>query len=605
MIGKFRLVAISMLLAMAAVALTISATAAGAGTDAVIDSGSIDQNEISLALVPGTVAGQPQVLLAAYNDGPLSGTTGLGVSYSTDGGANWTSQQLLPYPTHSLGYTMVEAWDPAAAADTLGNLYVVHISTDGNWGPGPASGLYVHKSTNGGVTWQTPVPVSEDGPALGSPDPNYRLNDRDQMTVDRFSSSPRTDNIYITWIKDRGWNMSQPYSDIYFAYSTNGAAGFNLATGVTQLNPDGTYTSFPGRINDIGHDMGNMPVPAVAPDGTVYVSWLDYSVWTGGTGTIYLDKSTDGGVTWGQDVTVRTIDLPPLNVNPLGDNTRAKGAPVLEVSPNNSSELYLVYAENPDVTTLPDGTIVDGPDDADIMFIKSTNGGATWSTPLRVNDDSTLNDQILPWIDVKPNGTIDLAWYDRRNSFSDSLWDVFVTKSVDGGTTFSTNQSINDTSFASPSIAGEGRLGEYPGLAADSSHMYVAWTTSVADTLGDIYFDKQSNAGICTSGKPPLSLGSPTAFWASMADYTAGTLSVTYTIQNNGVGSANNASVTSSTATNSVTCITGMPVSLGTITASGSKSFTLKYSVPTGVTRFIATVLAAADDECGNSYTYP
>jgi hypothetical protein len=594
-----------------AIVLSVSAIATVGGGDSAIDAGSQVQNEISLTLLPGTVPGQPQVLVAAYNDVPVPGGPGLGVAYSTNGGANWNPQNLS-YPTHSLGYTMVEAWDPATAADTQGNLYVAHISTDGNWSGGPATGLYVRKSADGGVNWQTPVAVSENGPPSGSPDPIYRLNDRDQMTADTFSGSPNADNIYISWIKDRGWNAG-PYGDIYFAYSTNGAASFNLATGLTQTWPDGTSTAFPGRINDaspVDHNMGNMPVPAAAPDGTVYVSWMDYNVFANGgpTGIIYLDKSTDGGATWGQDIFVTSVNIPPRNLP--NDNTRAKGAPVLGVSPTNPSELYLVYAENPDLTLLADGTYLDGPDNGDILFIKSTDGGNTWTSPLTVNDDfitglKGTNDQILPWMDVKPTGTIDIAWYDRRNDLANLKWDVYVTKSVDGGASFSTNQNINDANFASPVLGTEGWLGEYLGLAVDGNYMYIAWTTSVNDSAGDVYFDKSDNSALCNSGKPSLSLSSATPFWGSYNDYLASLLSVNYTIQNNGASTANNVAISNSTATNGVVCSTNMPVSIGTIAASGSATTTLKYSIPPGVSRFRATVNAAADDACGNSYTYP
>ncbi len=596
---KLRLSFFIAIMLVNAIALVMTGVATGSGTDAQVDVdplGTLNQNEISLTLIPGNTPGQPQLLLAAYNDQPFAGGPGIGVSYSTDGGANWVNGQL-PYPAHSSGALLVEAFDPTATVDTQGNVFVAHIATDANWASGPSSGLYVHKSVNGGASWQTPVAVAENGTAAAPQDPNYRLNDRCQMTADRFIGSSYTDNIYVAWVEDRGWNMFQPYSDVYFAYSNDGGATFNIAAG--------TSSAFPGRINDenASRDMGNMPVPAVAPDGTVYVSWMDYNVQTGGAGTIYLDSSADGGASWGTDKTVATIDLPSLNLNPLTDNTRAKGAPVLKVSPGNSSELYMVYAEDPDRTLL-----LDGPDDADIRFIKSTDGGATWSTPITLNDDGTANDQILPWMDVKPDGTIDVGWYDRRGDANDSKWDVYMAKSADGGLSFSSNTSINDQSFASPVRYGstEGWLGEYMGLAVDSSHVYVAWTSSVSDSLGDIYFDKLDNNGFpCTTGKPSLSIASFTPYWQSYANYTAGLLNVSYSIQNSGGASAYNVAITGSTATSSVVCATGMPVSIGVIAAGATATADLQYNVPTGVVVFVATVNAGTDDECGNSYTYP
>lgn len=311
------------------------------------------------------------------------------------------------------------------------------------------------------------------------------------MVADTFAGSPYTDNVYVAWIKDRGNDPAAfPFSDIY----------------VSNSNDLGTTFTPAQRINDVGvgRDLGNMPVPAVAADGTVYVSWLDYNVRTGGQGTIYIDKSTDGGATWGTDKFVATIDLPPLNVtgNDGNQDARAKGAPVLATSPTDANKLYIVYASDPDRTPGPDG-----PDEADIFLIKSADGGTTWTAPVRVNDDVTTNDQILPWVEVKPDGTIDIVWYDRRNDIADApngdlLWDIFITRSVDDGSTFATNVSINDTSFLTP-FRGitEPWMGEYLGLAVDGNNAYVIWTTTASgDINGDVYFDKIANSEIPEPG---------------------------------------------------------------------------------------------------------
>jgi|GEM_PF-1518873 len=425
------------------------------------------QNEISVALVPGTTAGIPSVLLAAYNDQPFPGGPGLGVSTSYDGGATWNPQQL-PYPVDPAGITFLDAFDPTATSDKQGNLYVGHISTDYNWTVGPASGLYVHKSTDGGITWQPPVTVSYDPNAVSNPDPNYRFNDRCQITADTFSlTSPYFNNIYITWIKDRGWNMPTPMGDIYFSASTDGGQTWSPAV----------------IINSPLNNMGNMPVPAVAFDGTVYVCWVDYDVINGGLGNIFLDVSTNGGLSWGPDNLIETVLLPPINLN-NGTDARAKGAAVIDVSPTNTQEIYLSYAADPDGL---------GPDEADVYFRKSTNGGQTWTPRIRLHNDATVCDQVMPWMDVKPNGIIDIAFYDRQNDPNDLLWDVTLVTSTDNGNSFSPEQFLNASNFPTPGTSVGPWFGEYLGLKADETQVYVCWTSSILDIQGDIFFNKALN----------------------------------------------------------------------------------------------------------------
>ncbi len=448
-----------------------------AGTDVPVDpdpNHAIVQNEISLTLVPNKQPNKRDILLAAYND--FAPNVGLGYSYSPDGGTSWSPGQLQ-FPTNpNTGVWMMNVFDPTATADTQGNAYIGHIAWDAfGW-----SGMFVHTSADGGVTWSPPVALAVDPPAVGAPDPNFRLNDRCQITTDTYGGSPYLDNVYVAWIKDRGNDPNFPYSDLYVSCSNSLGAAFTPAQ----------------RINDANLNLGNMPVPAVAQDGAVYVSWLDYDVTTGGKGNIYLDKSTDGGITWGTDTFVKQIDLPPLNVTGNDGNmdARAKGAPVLATSPTDANILYIVYAADPDITD-----VGNGPDEADIFFIKSTDGGNTWGQAERVNDDLTQNDQILPWVDVKLDGTVDIAWYDRRNDVADApagdlYWDVYLAKTTDDGNTFSTNVQINDQSFLTPLRGmGEPWMGEYLGLSVDANTAYVVFTSSVSDVRGDLYFDFMDN----------------------------------------------------------------------------------------------------------------
>jgi len=426
----------------------------------------LTQNEISVAIMPGQQFGPPSLIVAAYNDEPFPGGPGIGVSYSTDVGGTWGNTHL-PYPVSGItGVALVDAFDPSVAIDGQGNVYVARIASDANWWNGPVTGLYVHKSTDGGQTWPTYIPVDEQPAPAGGTDTAYRLNDRDQMICDLYPGSPYYNNLYIAWIQDRGWNAPSPWGDIYFSYSNDAGATFSAAH----------------RINSWSNDMGNMPTLDVGKDGTIYVAWMDYNVQSGGTGIIFLDKSTDGGLTWGPDIPVDTIALPPLHLNGNTD-VRAKGAPVIRVLPSDPNHLCLVFAEDPDGA---------GIDEADIFMRTSFDGGNTWpmANKIRVNDDMTPNDQILPWMSIKQNNIIDIVWYDRRNDLQDAIFDVFYTYSTDGGMSFAPNTRVNQNPFYAPFIVKTGDVwfGEYLGLATDYNDAFIVHITSNYDALGDLIF---------------------------------------------------------------------------------------------------------------------
>ena len=59
-----------------------------------------------------------------------------------------------------------------------------------------------------------------------------------------------------------------------------------------------------------------------------------------------------------------------------------------------------------------------GSDPLDVYFARSTDGGNTWSPPVRVNDDARSEDgwQWFGTMSVAPNGRIDVIWNDTRNS---------------------------------------------------------------------------------------------------------------------------------------------------------------------------------------------
>jgi len=155
----------------------------------------------------------------------------------------------------------------------------------------------------------------------------------------------------------------------------------------------------------------------------------------------------------------------------------------------------------------------------DIFVLRSTDGGTNWTNPERVNTDSGTNDQWMPVLAVRPDGTkLLVAWYDRRNDTNNSSIDVYgrwATIATDGTVTFGTEFKVTTTNFP-PVFAGtltnnlavgqyepvyppggvdlswhydsawpqgertedawKDHVGEYDGAWAESQYVYVTWT---------------------------------------------------------------------------------------------------------------------------------
>lgn len=470
------------------VALALLGTDVGhAGTDVKVNAdlpGTV-QNEIRMT----RNATDANNLVLAYNDSAGAAASPLGVSFSLDGGLTWTDRQLS-VPTHPIlgtpddGIALSWIFDPYVDSDSQGNVYAGYIASVVG-PPGPPGGLYIERSVDKGATWSGPTAISFDTRATGPTDPKYRFNDRPDMWVDQ------NDNVLVTWIKDVG--QSAPTGDIYFAMSP--PPGTPTAGNPTGLDFTGSSAGSiaPKTINDNpnGVDWANVPDVVVASDGTIYVSWINVNVLnpTMSPASLMLDRSFDGGGTFGNDIVVLPIAALPRNLTTASGATDAFAGSyaVIGTDPTNPQTVYVAYAASGG-----------GMDEADIFFIRSTDGGTSWSAPLLVNDDGTQTDQFHPVMAVKPDGTIDLAWYDKRSRNADDRWDVYLATSRDGGRSFSPNVRISDTSYATPTgSAGQPWMGEYFALLADATNAYVAFTSSIADVFGDVFFDWIPNPVFC------------------------------------------------------------------------------------------------------------
>ena len=136
-----------------------------------------------------------------------------------------------------------------------------------------------------------------------------------------------------------------------------------------------------------------------------------------------------------------------------------------------------------DVYFLGSITFYDPPSDdpLDVIFARSTDGGYSWSQPVRVNDDPADN---LAWqwfgtMSVAPNGRIDATWLDTRNDPTVTWSELYYSYSLDGGVTWSPNVPLSppfNHFLGYP--GGNNKLGDYFQTVSDNTGVNIAYAAT-------------------------------------------------------------------------------------------------------------------------------
>ncbi|MBI5020150.1 MAG: exo-alpha-sialidase [Ignavibacteriales bacterium] len=371
-----------------------------------------------------------EVTIAINPTNPLNLAAGANIRYyyySMDGGYTWTEGQL----NSPLG-----VWgDPCVTYDADGNLFFGHLSnppTPGYW----IDRIVLQKSTNGGQSWNS-------GTGIWFVPPKNQ--DKEWLVVD-MTQSPYRNRLYAAWTEFDTYGTSAPTDStrILFSFSTDAGSTWFPAV---RISDDG------GNCIDSDSTVEGA-VPAVGPNGEVYLSWS-------GPKGIMFDKSTNGGVSWGNDIFVTTQPGGwDFNVEGI---YRCNGMPVTTCDISNSPHRGTIYIQWSDQRN--------GIGNTDIFIIKSTDQGATWSAVKRVNDDSTIREQFFSWMTIdQTTGYLYVVFYDRRARIG-NYTDVYVAKSTDGGETF-TNFKVSEISFNPTSNI---FFGDYINIAASNGKIYPIW----------------------------------------------------------------------------------------------------------------------------------
>jgi elongation factor P hydroxylase len=126
---------------------------------------------------------------------------------------------------------------------------------------------------------------------------------------------------------------------------------------------------------------------------------------------------------------------------------------------------------------------------SDVMFVRSTNGGITFSAPRRINDDP-VNHAKWHWfgtLSVAPGGRIDVVWYDTRNSPNNFTSQLFYSFSIDGGNTWSPNVAVSNPFNPLVGYPNQSKIGDYITVVSDDDGANVAYAATF-NGEEDIYY---------------------------------------------------------------------------------------------------------------------
>lgn len=395
----------------------------------------------------------------------------IGTFVSFDGGQTWTDNGHLPgYPaqTGNEGEDYYVTSDIWMAFDDEGNAYAMVLDHPPGSLTGSGWGMTAHKSTDGGRTWSDRIPIHENQDPVSN---TLFLDDKNTLIVDNTGpdADGQTGNIYACWSFD--------------------AAVANLAVFVSRSTDAGEAWSDPVNVSGADRAVLGCHVVVGPPEtpgdpGVLYVFWRDFSAERN-----RMAKSTDGGETFSSPTTVNDYGEAP---SPFpGSAFRNGNIPAGGVDPTTGTVYlsYMDYHATMEDEDCPPGDVPEGQVcDADIMLVKSDDGGDTWSEPIRVNQDEIGNgkDQFQQALAVTDTGQLNMMWFDRRNDPQNFYIDTFFGRSNDGGETWTetrVTKSMWDPSI-NPPISPSGHfIGDYQGLVATDDIAIPFWQDTTLANL--------------------------------------------------------------------------------------------------------------------------
>jgi hypothetical protein len=376
----------------------------------------------------------PSRVIAAANN--IGGSGRQAQFWSTNGGSTW-GQTTLPLASGDAFHS-----DPTVDWTSEGTAWSTTIGINSS---GTQLRMRSYKSTNGGATWTLDATFSGSQTAA----------DKQMMWVDHSDTSPFKDNVYAIW--DNGLPA-------YMNRRTGPAGSWGSPIQVSGAESTGTAIGADVKTNAFGDVFGFWP--------------------TTGNRRIVMVKSTNGGVSYGTPLVVATT-YDGYDIGVPAFNTR-RALIYVSAGAYRTATKNMVYATWTDLSgesgctsaaNEPGGN-VGSTCKMRVWFARSTNGGTSWSAPVKINSPSSLNDQFNQWLAVdETTGRLAVIYYDTVGDPGRKKADIWYQTSNDDGATWSAPFKVT-TAQTDETVSGSNsfQYGDYNALSGWAGTFLPSWT---------------------------------------------------------------------------------------------------------------------------------
>jgi hypothetical protein len=331
--------------------------------------------------------------------------------------AQWQPDVRLTNEPHGSYTSYNNAWCVASSGDTLHLVWQDNRNGEFNWD------LYYIRSTDNGLSWGAELQLT---------------NDPHWSTYPCIAVSGQ--EVHVVWPDTRNYSSGE----IYYKHSTNG--GLNWETDV--------------RLT-FGNNIAGAWDPSIAVSSQdVHVVWDDYRDLNY---EIYYKRSTDGGMTWGNDIR-------------LTNNDSDSFCPSVAAS---GQYVHIVWFDRRD-------------GNREVYYKRSTDRGISWEQDLRLTHNQFLS--VSPCIAVSGQ-VVHIVWMDQR----DMNDEIYYKRSTDGGMTWGADTRLTYNNWISL----------YPVLAVSGQVVHVVWEDT-RDLNYEIYYKRSTDGG--TDWDPDVRLTYDTAY---------------------------------------------------------------------------------------------